>query len=144
MPSQVFPGLPRSNWESGSLLVIRDFKGVQSVSEVSLVLGSASVALVQVLTPVALGAGTQHSSLFLWMGQIYGPLTPCSCLTTCLSWPGTWGPRSLGRGAQSTLASSCWPGALWGPGSRCPLSVRVHLLRELRVHRMTKPPVPVC
>ena len=65
MPSQVFPGLPRSNWESGSLLVIRDFKGVQSVSEVSLVLGSASVALVQVLTPVALGAGTQHSSLFL-------------------------------------------------------------------------------
>ena len=65
MPSQVFPRLPRPNWESGSLLVIRDFKGVQSVSEVSLVLGSASVALVQVLAPVALGAGTQHSSLFL-------------------------------------------------------------------------------
>ena len=42
-----------------------DFKGVQSASEVSLVLGSASVALVQVLAPLALGAGAQHPSLSL-------------------------------------------------------------------------------
>ena len=48
------------DWESGSLSVVtgacsNSYKGAQSASEVSLVLGSASVALVHGLARVALG-----------------------------------------------------------------------------------------
>ena len=48
------------SWESGSLLVTirvlgRGYKGAQSASEVSWIMGSASVASVQGLAPVALG-----------------------------------------------------------------------------------------
>ena len=56
------------NWESGSLLVMirglleRLQRGGQSVSEVTLVLGSASVALVQSLAPVAPTATTEPMS----------------------------------------------------------------------------------
>ena len=65
-----------------------------------MVLGSASVALVQVLAPLALGARAQHSSLSLSMGQIFGPLTPCSCLTTCLSL--SWDVGTQVTGARGT------------------------------------------
>ena len=47
------------NWESGNLLVMirwafgNGYNGPQSASEVTLVLGSASVALAQGLAPVA-------------------------------------------------------------------------------------------
>ena len=50
------------NWKSGSLLVVirglfgNSYKGAQLALEVSLVLGTAAVALVQGLAPVA-GAG---------------------------------------------------------------------------------------
>ena len=71
-------------------------------------------------------------------GHIFGPFTACSCLTTCLSSLGTWGPKSLGKGAETTLASSCWTGGSWGPGSQCPHSVRVHFWREMRVYGMRK------
>ena len=67
------------------------------------------------------------------------PLYTCSCLTTCLSSLGTWGPTSLGKGAETTLASSCRTGGSWGPGSQCPHSVRVHFWREMRVYGMRKP-----
>lgn len=48
------------DWESGSLSVVtgafsNSYRGARSASEVSLVLGSASVALVQSLAPVAWG-----------------------------------------------------------------------------------------
>ena len=49
-------------------------KGAQSASEMTLVLGSASVALVQDLTPVPRGR-IQCSPLLL-MGQIFVPLYP--------------------------------------------------------------------
>lgn len=53
------------NWESGSLLAMirgafgNGYKGAQSTLQVILVLGSASVAMVQGLAPVAWGR-TQH------------------------------------------------------------------------------------
>ena len=53
------------NWESGSLLVIimgafgNSYKGAPSASEVTLVLGSTSMALVQGLAPVASGRTQQ-------------------------------------------------------------------------------------
>ena len=53
------------NWKSGRLLVMirgtfgNGYKGAQSVSEVTLVLGSASKALVQGLAPVAWGRTQQ-------------------------------------------------------------------------------------
>ena len=74
------------------------YRGAQLALEVSLVLGSASVALVQGFTPVALGK-TLHSPLFLSMCQIFGPLTPCTCLP---AYPHlrSRGPRSLGKGQR--------------------------------------------
>ena len=75
----------------------------------------------------------------LLMGQIFGPFTPCSCLTTCLSSLATWGPKPLGKGAKTALASSCWTGGSWGPGSQCPHSVRVRFWREMRVYGMRRP-----
>ena len=74
------------------------YKGAQLALEVSLVLGSASVALAQGFTPVALGE-TLHSSLFLSMCQIFGLLTPGSCLP---AYPllRSRGPRSLEKGQR--------------------------------------------
>ena len=108
----------------------------QSAFEVTLVLGSASVALVQDLTPVPWGR-IQCSPLLL-MGQIFGPFIPCSCLTTCLSSLAMWGPESLGKGAETALASSCWTGGSWGPGPNAH-TVRVHFWREMSVCGMRKP-----
>ena len=85
----------------------------------------------------ALGFRIQCSSLLL-MGQIFGPFIPCSCLTTCLSSLATWGPESLGKGAETALASSCWTGGSWGPGPNAH-TVRVHFWREMSVCGMRKP-----
>ena len=64
------------------------YKGAQSALEVTLVLGSAFLALVQVLAPVALGAGLttepipclSHSLLLL--GQAADPLFQRSGINT--------------------------------------------------------------
>ena len=55
------------NWESGSLLGAfgNGYKGAQLALEVSLILGSASMALVQGLTPVTWGRTQSKSKLHL-------------------------------------------------------------------------------
>ena len=86
---------------------------------------------------------TQHFSLFFSMGRIFGSLAPCSCLTTCLSPSQDTGTKVIGKRAETALASSGWTGVSWSPGSQCLLSVKVHLWKEMRVHEMIKPLVPM-
>ena len=87
-----------------------------------------------------LGIGL-HSppSFYLWPN-----LWPLNNLliTVYLSLSWGMGTKSLGKGATTALASSSWAGESWGHGSQHPLSVRVHLPREMRVYGMIWHVVP--
>ena len=63
------------------------------------VLGSASVALVQGLTSVVLGQDSTFTP-FLCIGQIFGPSTPFSSLTTCLSVSQVMGTQVIGERSE--------------------------------------------
>ena len=84
--------------------------------------------------------GSPHSSLCLFLGPILWPyLIPCSCLTVYLyPFSGIWEPSLRGKGAMTTLASSCCTGCHGALGPLCLLSVRMHLQREMRVHGMIR------
>ena len=104
---------------------------------VTLILVATSVALVQGLAPVALGQDSTFPPLLI-NGPNLWPLNTCSCLTTCISSSQIMGTQVIGKGEETTLASSFWREALWGPGFQCLLSARVHLWREMRVCGMIK------
>ena len=106
-----------------------------------MVLGSISVSLVQGLTPVALGADSTFLPLFFNGPNLW--LLSTLLMSTCLSPSQDTGTKVIGKRAETALASSGWTGVSWSPGSQCLLSVKVHLWKEMRVHEMIKPLVPM-